>query len=340
MQKRSSSSLKWILNLALLSAAPIAVTPSVHAQTRESLHAQNPNQENDQVHAFGSAEQDKRPFAEKYAAPKSISSFGHIFDETFWHVSYEGIFCFVIITLVLLIAIFFFRHKPGKRAAYFDGTSRTAVFASIGFGFLVFLVLDFPLIRSSYDQTFNVMWNYPKGPDVIKIMVMPQQWAWNFKYPGNDGLFNTDDDIDTVNEMRIPVNKKVMLQIKAKDVIHGFMFPNVRYQVDAIPGHVTQFWFDTLETGDFELACYHICGTSHYKMKGFIKVLNEDDFNSWAKENSEWAKAKYDADDRQIRWGWNWGMEETVTQNQVTPQIQLKAASKTASVHSLNKTQK
>ena len=220
MQKRSSSSLKWILNLALLSAAPMAVTPSVHAQTRETLHAQNPNHENDQVHAFGSTEEDNRPFAEKYAAPKSISSFGHIFDETFWHVSHEGMVCFAIITLVLLIAIFFFRYKPGKRAAYFDGTSKAAVFTSIGFGLLVFVVLDFPLIRSSYDQTFNVMWNYPKGPDVVKIMVMPQQWAWNFKYSGNDGVFNTDDDINTLNEMRIPVNKKIMLQIKAKDVIH------------------------------------------------------------------------------------------------------------------------
>ena len=173
---------------ASIAAISAGVATTAFAQTEETLHAQNPNHEIDQVHVFGSDKVDNRPFSEKYAHPESISTFGHKFDENFWHVTDEGLICFAIIFAVLAWFSIFNRYKASKRAKYFDGTSKAAVLGSISFGLLVFAVLDVPLIKSSYEETHNMMWDYPSGPDVVKIMVMPQQWAWNFKYPGNDGL--------------------------------------------------------------------------------------------------------------------------------------------------------
>jgi len=332
MHYRFSSSrfFSIFINLAFLLSLAFVGSSEVQAQTRETLHSQNPNHEKDQVHVMPEKTVDNRPWSEIYASPKVLSSFGGVFDQTFWSVSIEGIICFLIIFAVLAWCILFRSYKSNRRAAFFDGTSKVAVWGSIGFGLLVFVVLDIPLILSSYKHTHHVMWNYPTGPDVVRVMVMPQQWVWNFKYPGNDGQFNTDDDIDTINELRVPVGKKVMLQIKSKDVIHGFMLPNLRYQIDAMPGHVTKFWFDTTYTGDFELACYHLCGTSHYKMKGFVKVLEESDFASWVRENSEWAKAKFDPEDKQVQWGWNWGADDKLQSQNPAPQMQLQPAQKQA----------
>ena len=39
-------------------------------------------------------------------------------------------------------------------------------------------------------------------------------------------------------------SQQVLLQLKSRDVIHGFMIPNLRYQIDVLPGTVTKFWFD------------------------------------------------------------------------------------------------
>ena len=71
-------------------------------------------------------------------------------------------------------------------------------------------------------------------------MFMAQQWAWTFRYAGDDKVFNTDDDIITVNDLRLPIDRKVVLQFASKDVIHAFYVPNVRRKVDAMPGRVSR----------------------------------------------------------------------------------------------------
>jgi cytochrome c oxidase subunit 2 len=139
-------------------------------------------------------------------------------------------------------------------------------------------------------------------------MIMPQQWAWKFRYAGNDGIFNTADDVITTNEMKIPRALPILIQMKSKDVIHGLFIPNARIQMDAIPGQVSKMWFDAHRTGIYEIACYHMCGTAHYKMKAFLDVMEENDFNDWVKEKSNWAAAAYDAEDKAVHWGWDWGI--------------------------------
>ena len=66
--------------------------------------------------------------------------------------------------------------------------------------------------------------------------VTAQQWAWTFRYPGADGRFNTADDFVTLNELRVPVDRAVYLQLTSKDVVHSFYLPNFRNKIDAIPG--------------------------------------------------------------------------------------------------------
>ena len=113
---------------------------------------------------------------------------------------------------------------------------------------------------------------------------MPQQWAWNFRYAGPDGMFNTKDDIVTFNELRVPAGHPVMLNLKAKDVIHSFYLPNFRLKQDANPGAITRSWFKALKTGNYEIACSQMCGWAHYKMKGDLIVLADADYARWMKE--------------------------------------------------------
>jgi cytochrome c oxidase subunit 2 len=284
---------------------------SALAQTKETQHQQGNNPSN-QVHASGKEADSSLWFWDRYAPPKSISSYGHRLDWLFAYTSWVAFAFFVIMVVLLGGFLWFYRERPGHKAYYTHGkATKSEKWAPKVLDIAVFVTLDLVLIGSSYLHTRDFIWKYPQGPDVVKVQVMPQQWVWNFRYAGLDGIFGTEDDITTINDMRVPKGKPVMVQVKSKDVIHGFFITNVRAQIDAIPGLVTKFWFDANEVGDYEISCAHLCGTAHYKMKGFLKVMEESDYDHWYREMSEWAKAAYDPNDPSIRWGWNWALNDS-----------------------------
>lgn len=308
MIKHSLSKLALGLALATGTLGGLSLSSTVAlAQTESTQHQQNNN--NDQVHAHGKP--DPRPVLESWAPPKSISSYGHRLDWLFEYTSWVALIFFVIMTVALLYFSIRYRARPGHKAYYTHGkSSASEKWAPKMLDLAVFISLDLVLIGSSYIHTRDFIWNYPAGPDAVRVQVMPQQWVWNFRYPGLDDVFGTEDDITTINDLRVPKNKPVMVQIMSRDVIHGFFITNVRAQMDAIPGSITKFWFDANEVGEFEIACAHLCGTAHYKMKGFLKVMEEPDFKLWADEASNWSKASYDPADPSIKWGWNWALNQ------------------------------
>jgi cytochrome c oxidase subunit II len=317
---------KWIFKTAMLATVGFgfgnSLIPSAMAQTRDTWHKARESNEGG-LHAFGTKPDQSVGFFERYKAPLDISSNGHHMMWLFQYTNWVALFFFLLMAGALVGFVLMYRDRPGRVAYYTHGgsTKMEGLIPKI-LDVAVFLSLDLVLIGSSFlhtggsigipwtNITFkkmeNSIWDFPKGPDVVNVQVMPQQWVWNFRYPGNDGVFGNEDDITTINQLVVPKGRKVMAQIKSKDVIHGFWMTNVRIQMDAIPGMVTKFWFDTNRTGDYEITCAHHCGTAHYKMKGFLKVVEEEDFKSWVKENSDWAKAAFDVNDPSNRWGWNW----------------------------------
>ena len=114
-----------------------------------------------------------------------------------------------------------------------------AIVAAIGA--LVFIVIDMQITGISNRDYMDVFAKWPKETDdIVRVEVLGQQWAWNFRYAGKDGIFNTEDDIVTLNDLRLPVGKKIVFQVTAKDVIHSFSLPNTRLKVDAMPGRVAK----------------------------------------------------------------------------------------------------
>jgi len=113
---------------------------------------------------------------------------------------------------------------------------------------------------------------FPTSPDTVHIRVIAQQFAWNIHYPGPDGKFgrtdiklvdessnpigldrtdpNAKDDIVTVNQLHIPVNRPIVLEITTKDVIHSFFLPVMRVKQDAIPGMLIPIHFIATKTSD------------------------------------------------------------------------------------------
>ncbi|MBS1985134.1 MAG: cytochrome c oxidase subunit II [Bdellovibrionales bacterium] len=310
---------KYLLAAWLGMATVVALqTPVVHAageakmlrgevKSEEELLHQRSNGEHPDVQAHA-VPANKGSWLDNYGPPESFSSYGHELDWLFGYTTSVAFVCFLLIFGALVYFGIVYRARPGHTAHYDHGTSRGSwIFRGVVV-LLIFVALDGVLREKSADFAKEVLWKTPDASEAVKIMVMPQQWAWNFRYAGKDGVFNTADDIVTINEMKIPAGKPILIQIKSKDVIHGFFVPNARIQIDAIPGQVSKLWFDANKPGHYEIACFHLCGTAHYKMKAFLDVMTESDFKLWQEENSAWAAAKFDPADKAVQWGWEWGM--------------------------------
>jgi cytochrome c oxidase subunit 2 len=224
----------------------------------------------------------------------------------FW---YTTLMCVIAFALVLAALVGFslkYRARPGRTAVYDHGTSRATYAVTAVLAAIVFVLIDINLVRVSQVDIAEYLFNWPTSADTVKIEIMPQQWAWNVRYAGEDGIFNTADDIVTLNDMRVPVGHPVMVNLKAKDVIHSFYLPHFRLKHDANPGYVTRTWFTPLKEGTYEIACSQMCGWAHYKMRGELTVMAEKDFQRWLAGAEGDAKRRFDPADKEQLWGWDW----------------------------------
>lgn len=111
-----------------------------------------------------------------------------------------------------------------------------------------------------------------------------RQFEWRIQYPGDDGIFDTADDLHLVNELHVPLKEDVVLEIEAEDVLHSVFLPNFREKLDVVPGMKQYIWFHPVKNGTYDIVCAELCGWGHYKMKGRITVQPRSEFDQWLDE--------------------------------------------------------
>ena len=240
--------------------------------------------------------------------PIDISRDGHLSDWLFDVTTVSVGLLFVI--MVGIIGWVLIKYREKSHAHYDHGIGRGHLIQTAIISSIIFFGVDGTLLVNSFADIHKGFWNFPTAEqNPLVIEVMAQQWAWNIRYPGPDGKFNTADDVVTLNEMHVPVGKPVMLKLQSKDVIHSFFLPNFRIKQDAVPGTITRMWFQAEKTGLVEIGCAQHCGTNHYKMRGELTVQSQAEFDDWYKAAIEDGKRKFYAEDTEAQWGWDWAAE-------------------------------
>jgi cytochrome c oxidase subunit 2 len=161
---------------------------------------------------------------------------------------------------------------------------------------LVFIAL--PSFRSLFFQL-----NTP--PADLTIKATGVTWNWKYNYPDNgdfefDSLMLPDKDLkpgqprllSVDNELVVPVNKVVRVQVTGFDVIHAFTVPSFGIKIDAVPGRLNDTWFKATVEGTFHGQCSELCGKDHAFMPITVRVVKESEFTTWL----EAAKKKYAVD--------------------------------------------
>lgn len=213
---------------------------------------------------------------------------------------------FVVITGILLWAIVM--HRDGRhRASYERGIGRRHLVFTIVITAVIFVGVDGTLLVDSYLDLDQVLWKFPRADEhPLAVEVWAQQWAWNIRYAGADGVFGTPDDVVTLNDVHVPLGRPVVVHLRSKDVVHSFYLPNFRVKQDVVPGAETRAWFVGKVPGRYELGCAQHCGVSHYRMRGVVTVESAADFDAWIAARAVVAAKSWDADDADAHWGWPW----------------------------------
>lgn len=206
-----------------------------------------------------------------------------------------------------LYTIFRFSKKNNPKADYTGVTSHASTWVE-GAVALVEAVL---LIGFAIPLWAKVADDLPKNATVIRLTA--EQFAWNSRYPGPDGVFGKqdvklvnaqnptgidpsdpagkDDRTGPLNQMSVPLGLPVIVHCMSKDVIHSFKVNPLRVTQDAIPGLSIPIWFEPTKVGDYLINCAQLCGNSHSFMKGNFLVQSPAEHAKWMADKTVAAAA-------------------------------------------------
>jgi cytochrome c oxidase subunit 2 len=197
----------------------------------------------------------------------------------FWFLLTEGIFLWLILR---------FRKRDGVKAEYITGELKTEK-RWISIPHLLVLVCDVFIIVGAVRVWYHVKQELPPAQETVRVIA--QQWAWSFEHPGPDGSLGTADDIRTVDDLHVEVNKLYHFELSSRDVLHSFSVPAFRLKQDAIPGRTIIGWFQATQTGTFDVQCVEICGVGHALMPARIIIETPEQHAAWVAEHSPVALA-------------------------------------------------
>ena len=228
-----------------------------------------------------------------------------VMDDIVWFHNYLLVWITLITAFVLvLLLIVIFRFNARANPTPSRTTHNT--WLEIAWTLIPVLILVSIAVPSFKYLFFQL--NTP--PADLTVKATGKQWFWSYTYPDNgkfefDSLMLSDKErkakttkdpkadvprlLSVDNELVVPVNKVVRVQVTGADVIHAFAVPSFGVKIDAIPGRLNETWFKAEREGMYYGQCSELCGKDHAFMPIAVRVVSEQAFTAWVEE----AKKKF-----------------------------------------------
>jgi cytochrome c oxidase subunit II len=206
--------------------------------------------------------------------------------------------------IFFVYALFRFRKSANPRASYTGAKGKLSKGLEVGIVVVEMVLLVFYAIPAWARRVQQ----FPAESSAVVVRVIGEQFAWNVHYHGPDGKFGrtkpelvsadnpigldrTDpdakDDVTTINQLNLPVDRPILVHLSSKDVIHSFGLYEMRVKQDAIPGLNIPVWFIPNRIGEYEITCSQLCGLGHFRMRGFVTIQSQADFTKWFDEQEK-----------------------------------------------------
>jgi cytochrome c oxidase subunit 2 len=197
--------------------------------------------------------------------PPSASTFADPVDALYFYLTAITL----VFTVGISIAIVFFAIRYRRRAANeLPEPIHGSMILEISWSVIPFLITMSIFVWGTvvfFDQT-----RPPK--DTTEIFVVGKQWMWKIQHPSGRR---------EINELHVPVGRRIKLVMTTEDVIHDFFIPAFRTKMDVVPGRYTQLWFEATVPGKYHLFCAEYCGQNHSGMGGYVYAMEPGDYDRW-----------------------------------------------------------
>jgi len=201
--------------------------------------------------------------------PEQASSFAWQVDALYFYLVAISVF----FTVGIVAAVFFFVVKYREKEKFATGAEiHGSVPLELFWSFVPF-VISMTIFLGGAIIYYN---QYRPPEDTMEIYVVGKQWMWKSQH----GTGQRE-----INELHVPVGRKIKLTMTTEDVLHSFYIPAFRTKADVVPGRYTTLWFEATKPGKYHLYCAEYCGLNHSGMGGWIYVMEQRDFDNWLAGN-------------------------------------------------------
>jgi cytochrome c oxidase subunit 2 len=210
------------------------------------------------------------------------SSFANDIDFVVLIVALLGGFGLIMAEYMLFRFIKRFRRREGQETQYITGEEKSQT-KWVHMAHYLVIVCDIVILVFAIRVWYNVKQTLPPADETIRVI--GHQWSWVFVHPGLDRQLGTADDVETVDELHVKIDKVYHFKLESADVLHGFSIPSFRLKQDAVPGRVITGWFKPTKRGQFDIQCAEMCGIGHGIMQGRLFIETEAEHERWLNQS-------------------------------------------------------
>jgi cytochrome c oxidase subunit II len=202
--------------------------------------------------------------------PESASTYSGDVDALYFYISGVTVFFTLLISFVIIFFVIKYRRRnPFEIPRPIEGSMKLETLWS---------VIPFLIAMSIFFWGAKVYFNQYRPPkNAIEVYVVGKQWMWKFQHATGQR---------EINELHIPVGRKIKLIMATEDVIHDVFVPAFRIKVDVVPGRYTTEWFEATKPGRYHFFCAEYCGMNHSGMGGYVVVMEPTEFENWLSGNA------------------------------------------------------
>lgn len=202
--------------------------------------------------------------------PDSASTYSGDVDALYFYISGVTVFFTLLISFVIIFFVIKYRRRnPFEIPRPIEGSMKLETLWS---------VIPLLIAMSIFFWGAKVYFNQYRPPkNAIEVYVVGKQWMWKFQHATGQR---------EINELHIPVGRKIKLIMATEDVIHDVFVPAFRIKADVVPGRYTTEWFEATKPGRYHFFCAEYCGMNHSGMGGYVVVMEPTEFENWLSGNA------------------------------------------------------
>ena len=197
------------------------------------------------------------------SAGPDASNFVTTFNSAFWYITGISLALLAGLTITMLWYVYRYNKKRNKVASQVEGSIILEITWTV-----IPIILALSMFYLGWSG-WKPMYKPPK--EGMTVTSVARMWKFSFMYENGKQS----------DELIVPVNTPVKINLISLDVIHSLFIPAFRIKSDIIPGRKKMMWFIPEKEGKYDIFCAEYCGLSHSYMRSAVTVYSKEKFDKW-----------------------------------------------------------